>query len=154
MIRLKAIKPTNPFDVAAYRRARETALDTTAKWTKAEFEKTTATWKHKPAFAIDSPSDSERVIGTDDANYERMDEGTRPHVIVARGKVLAFPSGHQAKTRPRVIGSTGGGRSGVMVFTPRVNHPGTEAREFSEVIGEQAETELAKQMQREINGVR
>lgn len=153
MLKLKAIKPDRPFDLAAFRRARDQALDTTAKWVKAQQEKTVKGWRDEPTFTIDSPRDNERVIGTDDERYGYVDDGTRPHVIVARGKVLKFAPGGTAKTRPRVIGSGAGSRGGAIVFRPRVQHPGTEARDFSETIGEQAEQELAKNMQREIDGV-
>lgn len=153
MLKLKPILPRDAFDVRAFRRARDQALDTTAKWVKREFEKTTASWKDEPKFTIDSPRDNERIIGTDDERYGYVDDGTRPHVIVARGKVLRFAPGGTAKTKPRVIGSGAGSRGGVTIFRPRVQHPGTAAREFSETIGEQAEQELAKNMQRAIDGV-
>lgn len=155
MIKLKPITPPkDTFDVSAYRRAIKQALDETARKVKQDFEKTTATWKDKPSFDITAPGENERVIGTDDATYGYVDDGTKPHVIVARGKVLAFAPGAKAKTRPRVIGSGGGGGSGaVPIFRPRVQHPGSEAREFSETIGDQAEQELADRMQAAIDRV-
>lgn len=153
MIKLRALQPKNPFDVAAYRRARTRALDTTARWVKAQQEKTTATWRDKPSFEITAPAENARIIGTDDDVYGYVNDGTRPHVIVAHGKVLAFAPGGAVKTRVRVIGSGAGSRGGTTVFRPRVHHPGTEARDFSETIGEQAETGLAAQLQRAIDGV-
>ena len=147
MIRLRPIKPTkNPFDERAYRHAIKAALDDTAQLVLADFERTTATWNGKPSFDVTDNGEFERVIGTDDENYARVDAGTRPHVIVAHGGVLAFAPGGSAKTRPRVIGSGSGGRGSGVVFTKRVNHPGTEGRQFAETIGEKAEAELAAQM--------
>ena len=155
MIRLRTIRPSrDPFDLAAYRRARTKALDETAKETKQLLEQTTATWRDKPAFEIQENGENERVVGTDDEIYGYVDDGTRPHVIVAKsGGVLAFGPGAQAKTRPRVISSGSGSRGGATVFRPRVQHPGTEAREFSETIAEQADELLARNMQRAIDGV-
>lgn len=143
----------NPFDDKAHRRAIGAALDTEADLVLLDFEKTVATWEGEPGFSIESNGEFERVVGTDDENYQRVDEGTRPHVIVARGKALAFAPGGSAKTRPRVIGSSGGSKGSGVVFTKRVNHPGTEGRDFSGVIAEKAEADLAGQMQIQIDRV-
>lgn len=154
MLRLRQIKlAKNPFDDRAQRQAIKAALDTAARGALADFERTTATWGSKPGFSVEENGEFERVIGTDDENYQRIDEGTRPHVIVAHGKALAFASGHSAKSRPRVIGSGAGGKSGSVVFTKRVNHPGTDAREFSDVIAEKWEALLAVEMEQQLGGV-
>ena len=154
MIRLRPIKPTkNPFDERAYRHAIKAALDDTAQLVLADFERTTAMWSGKPSFSIEETGEFARVIGTDDENYARVDAGTRPHVIVAHGGVLAFPSGGSPKSRPRVIGSSGGSRGSGVVFTKRVNHPGTEGRQFADTIGEKAEAELAAQMILRLGGI-
>lgn len=151
---IRSIKLTkNPFDVAVHRRAIQQALDTVASLAELDFQKTTATWGGKPSFGIESPSEFTRVIGTDDENYQRIDEGTRPHVIVAHGEVLAFAPGGSPKTRPRVIGSRGGSKGSTVVFTKRVHHPGTEAREFSDVVGEKAGVELARQMELQLGRI-
>lgn len=143
----------NPFDDKAHRRAIKADLDTEAALVLLDFEKTTAMWGSEPSFTVESDGEFSRVIGTDDENYQRIDEGTRPHVIVAHGKALAFASGGSAKTRPRVIGSSGGSKGSGVVFTKRVNHPGTEGRAFAETIAEKAEVDLAAQMQIALNGV-
>ena len=147
MIRLRPIKLTkNPFDDKVHRRAIKQALDDTAQLALADFERTTATWNTKPGFDVTDDGEFGRVIGTDDENYARVDEGTRPHVIVAHGKALAFAPGGSAKSRPRVIGSGSGSKGSGVVFTKRVNHPGTEGRQFADTIGEKAEAELAAQI--------
>jgi len=154
MIRLRSIKPTqNPLDDKAYRRAIKAALDTAAKGVLADFERTTATWTGKPSFAVEEAGEFDVVVGTDDENYARVDGGTRPHVIVAHGKALAFGSGGSAKSRPRVIGSGGGGSGGGVVFTKRVNHPGTEGRAFADTIGEKWEPLLATEMEQRLGEV-
>jgi hypothetical protein len=50
-----------------------------------------------------------------------------------------------------VIGSGGGSKGGATVFTKRVQHPGTDAREFSEVIAEKWEEQLPMLLQRAID---
>ena len=126
-------------------------MEAAAKAVKVDFGVVTQTWQHKPAFTIERPSDAVRIVSTDDEVFGYVDEGTKPHVIVAHGKTLAFPSGHQAKTRPKVIGSTKGGRGGATVFTPRVNHPGTTARDFTETIAAKWDEQLAVIVQRAID---
>jgi len=151
MLRLRTVKLTkNPFDDKAHRQAIRTTLDEVAQGVLADFERTAATWSSAPGFDIATNGDFERVIGTDDANYARVDEGTRPHVIVAHGKALAFGAGGAAKTRPRVIGSSGGSKGSGVVFTQRVNHPGTEGRQFADTIGEKWEPVLATKMEQRL----
>lgn len=143
---------TNPFNDKAHRRAIKQALDIEAALVLLDFQKTTATWNDEPQFTAESDGEYSRVIGTDDENYQRIDEGTRPHVIVAHGKALAFAPGGSPKTRPRVIGSSGGSKGSGVVFTKRVQHPGFDGRAFAETIAEKAEIDLAVQMQAMLNG--
>lgn len=56
-----------------------------------------------------------------------VEEGTRPHLIVARGKALRFLGGGERISQPgpnQRIAT----RSGGVVFAKSVNHPGTPAR--------------------------
>jgi hypothetical protein len=104
-----------------------------------DYQKTTATWTHKIVFesGIRFPQGSPGVyVETTDKIYGYVTYGTKPHVITAKrpGGVLAFKSGYNAKTTPRVIGSQAGGAFGETVFARSVQHPGTEAREFHETI--------------------
>lgn len=70
------------------------------------------------------------TVGVSDRFVTMVNFGTRPHVIRPRdpGGVLAFQIGYTPKTRPGVIPSRPGGRSGETVFARKVNHPGTEPR--------------------------
>ena len=133
-------------------RAVANALDGAAKGAQVDFKTTTATWDHQPAFDIQQPSDDQRVVGTDDDIYSFVSGGTRPHIIVAHGKGLAFPGGgFRPKTRPRSIGSNKGSKGGAIIVRPRVQHPGTEAREFEQTIAEKWQKELPITMQRAID---
>lgn len=152
MIKFKPIIPRGEIlDARKLARAKKNALDGAAKGALVDFKVTAQTWEHKPGFSIEAPDNATRIVGTNDTIYGYVEEGTRPHVIVAKGKTLAFPSGHRAKTRPRVIGSGSGGSSGSTVFTKRVQHPGTDAREFSVVIAEKWQEQLPILLQRAID---
>ena len=92
------------------------------------------------------------MIATTDTIYGYVNDGTRPHIIVPRrARVLAFGTGGSPKTAPRVIGSQPGSRGGKMVFTRRVNHPGTEARAFDETIAKKWQREAPQVLQRAID---
>jgi hypothetical protein len=132
-------------------RAVKNGLDAAAKGAEIDLKVTTQTWNHKPGFSTDSSQDDRRIVGTDDDIYGYVSGGTRPHIITAHGKALAFQTGYRAKTRPRVIGSEGGGASGPTVYRQQVMHPGTKAREFDKAIAEKWQQELPTIMQRAID---
>lgn len=133
-------------------RAVANALDGAAKGALVDFKVTTQTWQHQPDFAIDEPSADRRVVGTDDDIYGFVSGGTKPHIIVAHGKALAFPGGgFRPKSRPGYIGSNKGSKGGAVVFRPKVSHPGTAPREFDEAIADKWQKELPVTMQRAID---
>ena len=118
---------------------------------KKDFEKTTATWSTKVQFNVVyrvKGGGPEVFVFTDSEIYGYVNDGTRPHLIFpVRAKALAFASGYTAKTSPGVIGSGAGGPSGSTVVRPYVEHPGTEARKFDQVIGEQWESKFKRRME-------
>jgi hypothetical protein len=124
---------------------------------KKDFEKTTATWQHKPKFetvvSLMQPGPTV-LVGTDDEIYGYVSKGTKPHPIFAgiytgksNKKALAFPSKFSPKTRPGVIGSTAGSRGGDMVVRPYVQHPGTKPRNFEEAIEKIWKKKFKKRME-------
>jgi len=119
------------------------AMKQTAQTTKREllrrFRRTVGTWRHRPRFEVIeeiTPTGVSVLAGTDDKVYRYVDQGTRPHIIEPRGPgyPLRFKSGYAAKTQPGVLGSGQGGPSGPYVHAWRVQHPGTQARRFTELI--------------------
>jgi hypothetical protein len=139
-------------DAAKMRRAIRNGMEAAAKAAKADFGVTTQTWEHQPEFTIERPSDFERIIGTDDEIYGYVDQGTKPHVITAKpGKALVFLAGGRPKTVPKAIRSNKGATGNTIVYTKQVQHPGTEAREFTETIGEKWDERLAETVQRAID---
>ena len=139
-ITVKSIKPQR-FKDEAFTAAMQEAARVTGNEMVLDFRETTRTWKHKPKFEVLTAVDPnvEVLVGTDDAIYGYVNDGTKPHTIrPKRAKALRFQWGgkgsYMAKTRPRVIGSQPGGPRGPQVALPFVHHPGTEARNFDATI--------------------
>lgn len=143
MFKLKPIKvKTDAMHFKATERGVRKAMDKGKDFTLGLFNETATGWEHKVTFSATATREG-YIIGTDDAVWGYVNDGTPPHVIDAHGKTLAFSVGGRAKTQPGVIGSGGGARGDTRVFARRVQHPGTEARGWTEIIGRKAETELA-----------
>jgi hypothetical protein len=140
---VKGIKPKK-LQIDKIRRNLLDALETEGRLIAREFDKTTASWSgEKPRFEVEtnlSSRDAEVLVGPTGADkavdkWVWLDQGTRPHVIrPVNAKRLAFRANYRPKTRVGVFGSAGGGSSGPRVFAKSVQHPGTEARNWSEDI--------------------
>lgn len=101
---------------------------------KADLEKTAVTWDHKPQFSAETTNEGVRVT-TDDAVWNMVNSGTKAHVISPKGDYpLRFKAGSKPKTKVRVIGSTGGSEGRDWVSPRVVRHPGTAARQFTQVL--------------------
>jgi hypothetical protein len=110
------------------------------------FQNTTKTWQHKPTFTVDK---TERgwAINTTDQIYQWVDQGTKPHIIAAKNVLLLkFPGPYQPKTKPNVIGSFNGGVGKVWTSKRMVHHPGTEARNFRDIIMRRLQARAANQV--------
>jgi len=142
MIVVKAIKPAKLKDDAI----RLELLNGMRKFgtqVKKEYEKTVTTWNDKPKFGYEIALDSQGPTmiagvtggGAGAEHWRYVNEGTRPHVILPKGDYpLAFQSGYNAKSTPGLISAKAGGSYGDVVYARGVMHPGTEARNFDEVI--------------------
>lgn len=155
-MKIKVIIPRGLLlDPARLVRGLENGLTAAAKATKIDFDVTTQTWRKRPDFTIkDQPS--ERIIATDNEIYGYVNDGTRPHIIVAKnGKSLAFKWGgkgsYSPKTAVRVIGSGASSQSGSIIRPRAIHHPGTDAREFDQVIADKWEDKLPEIVQRAID---
>ena len=108
---MQVIVPKDPIlDPQKLARAVANGLDGAAKGATVDFQTTTATWDHQVDFETAEPDAARRVVGTDDEIYGYVNAGTRPHVIVAHGKALAFGTGGRPKSRPGYIGANAGSR--------------------------------------------
>ena len=156
---VKEVKPQR-FKEEAFQRVIRNALIRYSRIVLKDFERTVATWDHKPKFIVKThatartPSPSLEVYTTDEI-YGYVDGGTKAHDIWAGAytgksdkKTLAFPSMFSPKTKPNVIGSSAGSKGGETVMRPFVEHPGTKARNFSKIIEKQNEKPFQVAMQK------
>lgn len=137
---IRPISPTT-LQVQAMRLAFLNAMRKVATQIKADFEKTTATWKTKVKFEIQiSLAGGIQVeVFTTNEIYGYVDEGTEAHIIEAKNApFLVFkwggPGSYSPKTKPGVIGSTGSSQSGTKRAFAAVIHPGNAPRGFTKEI--------------------
>jgi hypothetical protein len=145
--------PKKPLvDAAKLRQAITNTLNAQSKAIKVDFDVTTQTWRNRPDFKIESPSDFVREISTDDDVYAMLNEGTRPHLIQPRNKrILLFYTPFRSKTIPGQIRSRQGMIGKTKVVARIVHHPGTAARYWNKVIKDKWEAQLPTTFQRAID---
>lgn len=115
------------------------------------FQATTRTWKHQPAF-IPSPTVRGWKIDTNSQIYQWVDQGTRPHIISAKNApFLTFRYPYQAATKPRWISSRQAALGKNWARKKSVNHPGTEARNFTDEIMKRIQTRAANKVREALN---
>lgn len=138
-ITFKAIRPgrSRIFNYTGAKNEMVRLLNQEARLAQQQFQRTTATWKHKPSFTIVATSTYERRVVTSDQNYSRINFGTRAHLIVPRtAPILKFRVPYSAKSSPGNIGSNSGGPGPNPVVAKEVHHPGTAPRNFDKTIAE------------------
>lgn len=121
---------------------RQSALDA-----QTMYQTTVATWTHQPTFVLQHENTGRWGIKTDSEIYGYVDKGTPPHEIVARrAPLLRFTVPFTAKTKPRFIASYAGSRGDQWVSKKSVHHPGTKARQFSQIIQQRAQAPTANRL--------
>lgn len=127
------------------RKAIEKQLDDNKKVIVVSFNNVVDDWSSDVSFAGRKFISSEFLAinvfpqGSDKEVWGYVDEGTKPHRIVAKNApLLKFQEGYQPKTlaKPARTVSGGGTATGAVVSKKAVQHPGSEARNFT---GELAE---------------
>ena len=168
-ITIEAIVPMKLNTSAMTKVIYETVVES-AKLAKKDFEKTVTTWKNKPQMetrvggvgrllsgkARLDFSAGPNPYGDNYDIYKFVDLGTKKHLIPKTGNTTAKPlffqwagkGSYNAKTKPRVIGSTGGGATGAWRTFKQVKHPGTKARQFSSIIARKWQKKLPKDAQK------
>lgn len=113
-----------------------------AEQIKKDFDSTTSTWVDRaennkplggrPQFRIAKIQTGRYEIATMHAVYYYVNFGTSAHPITPRrsGGRLKFRANYRAKTYPRRLSSSAGGKFGPWVFRRAVMHKGSRAREF------------------------
>ena len=116
-------------------------------------ERIVTNWKHKPKFQGRKTIKTNIIIvtvfptGPNAKIWRFVDEGTKPHIIRAKNvPLLKFKTGYQPKTlaKPARTVSGGGKSTGPFVSKVQVNHPGSEAREFTKTIAEDIKPEFKR----------
>lgn len=112
-----------------------------AKFAQIEFIKTISTWKaERPSFIIQNRSQAnDLIIAVLAAGNEQgvqkwiwLNDGTRPHPIEAvRAPSLVFRINFTPKTKVKTFSSDSGGSSPPWRSAKKVQHPGTEARDWT-----------------------
>ena len=153
----KAIKPTTLRE-DAMRLALLNQMRKVGTQIKKDFEKTTATWEHKPKFeslVSLAGGGATLLVETNSVIYRYVSEGTKPHVILPKkAKALRFPGTYTAKTLPGVLEARAGGASGADVFSKGVMHPGTKARNFDKLIAAKWQRQFKREMEAVMREVR
>lgn len=137
MITAKAIIVKDPFNIDGQRRAIVQALAEQAKATKRGLERDVADWDTKVVFTIRVLDEFTVEIATANDIYLYQDGGTKPHVIRPKVKsALKFS-----------IPSVG------VIITKKVNHPGTQAQQWTLREQKIAERDLPKRIDSYLRGV-
>lgn len=89
--------------------------------------------------------------GADKQIWTYVDKGTKPHVIKPKGPgyPLRFKTGYKPKTLPSPARTVfgGGGTTGPEVRAMVVNHPGTDARNFTKQIAKEMGPEIRAEIE-------
>lgn len=117
----------------------ESELRATGQELKTSHDKVVREWTHRPSFKAQYSTHAaiQSVKITPQGIHKNLwiwvDRGTKPHVIRAvNAPFLKFQSGYSARTAVGAKSAQGTGqRFGSWVQKTEVNHPGTEARDFS-----------------------
>lgn len=141
------------------RKALEEVLDRQVKPTLLKSHKIiVADWEHKPDFGTKKYITAEQIavsifpIGENAKIWTFVDQGTKPHKIAAKNAPnLVFqwggPGSYVSKTLARPARTVRGGgyvKNPTLQVRKAVNHPGTQAREFTPEIAEDIKPDFQK----------
>jgi len=117
-------------------------LTATGQEVRTSHEKVVREWSSKPSFKAEldvrpfTRTVKIKVKGAAADIWTFVDKGTKPHEIAAKNvPFLKFQTGYSARTAPVAKFNQGTGQKfGAWVTAAVVQHPGTEARKFTETI--------------------
>lgn len=148
---IQPVLPKKPFKLPDIEAVIQDVLKAEAQRALRQYQRTVASWSKKPTFQYEIDG-FEVLVGTDNEIYGYVDLGTKPHPIVAKNAPsLKFQVGYKPKTQVNRIGSNSGGSFGNWASLIAVQHPGTDARNFTKRIQEQAQKIIQREAQRAIN---
>jgi hypothetical protein len=140
---VRAIVPKE-FNSDAVMRTLRGEMEKFAPFLVKDFEKTTAGWqgdkpKFTPVLKMDGAGITIQIRLAGSAHgrekWNWLNYGTKPHKIRAKaGKRLHFQTGYSAGSKPGTTFTSRASRSGGWASKDEVNHPGTAAREWKDLI--------------------
>lgn len=146
---IKAIVPTSQYNAKNFRKDMLRRAGNIRKQVKRDFEKTTKNWKTEVKFLVSFKRAKGAYIlsaFTDNEIYGYVNDGTEPHKIpVKNAPFLVFTTGGTAKTSLGQLKSGKGSRGNNFVSVKEVDHPGTEARKFDEIIAKRFKERWVKE---------
>jgi hypothetical protein len=156
-----SIKVSIPKEIVNVEKVRQAIIDAQNRKTKPAlvqlFGQTVDGWKNRPEFRSRRVDTSSQLgirvypAGANADQYVLVNEGARPHIIrPRRARMLRFQPGYRAGTRPRSLHSSAFARSGQFVTAQMVHHPGFEAREFTQTIADEHESDFKSDMEQAI----
>lgn len=149
--------PLKSLDYRRYIDAIKDELDDLRLEVKAEFEDVVNDWEHAPDFRATTYVNQASIwitvspTGPNAQIWRWVDEGTKPHVIMPRGRgPLRFRTGYWPRTWGAVAHYGNGQATGPFVSTHVVHHPGTTKREFTLTIRNKYAATFAREVQNAI----
>lgn len=120
-----------------------------------------ANWKNKVTFSAEKSIRPDKIrifvfpTGPNKQIWIYVDQGTKPHPIKPRKKPLLIfswggPGSYIPKTKAKPARTVAGGgkvQNAQIVRSTGVDHPGSEAREFSRTIAEDIKPEFKKEIE-------
>lgn len=135
MIRMRVTVPK--VNTPNLQQAIRTAATNLGKRVHKQYDDLTGQWNDPPQFDEKVNVRATRTIvevKTLNNKYRWVDLGTSPHPIDPRPEnttgLLVFQAGYTPSTTPRSLKTRSSSRSGPTIFTPHVDHPGSEPRHF------------------------
>lgn len=155
------ITVTVPKEIVNVEKVRQAIIDAQNRLTKPKlirlFGQTVDGWHNRPDFRSRRTDTSSQLgilvypSGPDADQWALVNAGARSHIIrPRRARFLRFRPGYKAGTKPRSLRSTAFVRSGDLVSAGMVRHPGFEAREFTQTIADEHQSDFEKDMQQAI----
>ena len=122
---------------------------------KAQHDAVVRSWEHKPQFRIKKINrphmQTVQIVpfGIYKEIWTYVDKGTKPHIIAAKNApFLKFRTGYSARTAPVARANVGTGTAtGQWVQKTEVQHPGNEARKFTETFLKDIDPPLDERIQ-------
>jgi hypothetical protein len=142
VIIVRVIKPATPFKSSVFREEIVNAVKVIEKDAVADFNKTVATWVHKPKFKSEI-----KTTGSQSVTLTIVPEPEKPYLFLDKGTKVRYATmspDWKSKTEPNVAQAFLG--KGKRLFVSKKHpRPGIKARNFTKHIAKTYKTELQRE---------